>query len=109
MQANRRLAAAGAALDHDQAGVGLRDELELTRIDERGDLAQVLVVTVRQRTAYAEPSATALGASGRALSAAEAELAFVEADPAVLARMRELALRSLNSPQGSVEDGHAAA
>src|SRR4029079_3993226 len=43
MEADRRFAAAGAALDYDQSGIGPRDELELPRIDERRDLLQMLV------------------------------------------------------------------
>lgn len=43
MQGHRRLARAGAALDHHDAALRLGDELELLLVDERGDLGERLV------------------------------------------------------------------
>ena len=44
VQPDGRLAGAGAALDHREARRRARDELELPRVDERGDLREVLVL-----------------------------------------------------------------
>ena len=54
VDADGRLAAAGAALDDDDARVGPRDEIELPRVEERGDLGQVPVLARGEARAHAE-------------------------------------------------------
>ncbi len=49
VEADGGLAASGAALDDHQAARRLADELELPRVDERGDLAERLVLDVLVR------------------------------------------------------------
>jgi hypothetical protein len=58
VERHRRLARAGAALDHDDAAAGLRDQLELLLVDQRGDLGERLV-GARDAVVHAE---LALGA-----------------------------------------------
>ncbi len=53
MQADGRLAAAGAPLDDDHAGVARGDEVELARIDERGDLGEMAVERLARPTGAA--------------------------------------------------------
>ena len=109
MQPDRGLAAAGAALNHDQARVRPGDELELARIDERGDLAQVLVLG--RFVAEAEPAGAMvlLGAQRRARAAGEAVAAHVGAPKAARSRAHEGALRRADAAQHAVGDGDAAA
>src|SRR5262245_35079749 len=101
MQADGGLTATGAALNHDQTGVGLGDELELALVDERRDFPQVLVVRVGQRIADAELAGAVmlLGAEGAALAAVQARGRVVQADPAVLFAVREGALGGGDAPE----------
>ena len=65
VQTDGGLAAAGAALDHHEARARARDQLELTRVDQRGDLGQVLVLAPLAVAADAELARGARWFSGR--------------------------------------------
>ena len=80
VQADRGLAAAGAALDDDHAGVARGDEIELARIDQRGDLGQVAVERLPARGRGAQHAAR--GADGGVLPAGELVRRQVGALPA---------------------------
>ncbi|MFT3774212.1 MAG: hypothetical protein QM820_53295 [Minicystis sp.] len=71
VDADGRLAAAGAALDDDDAGVGPRDEIELPRIEERRDLREMPVLLGGEARAHAERALHVLRADGRALPAGQ--------------------------------------
>src|SRR5690606_12253807 len=109
MQTDRGLSAAGSALNHHKTRVGLRDELELARVDERRDLFEVLVLVASDDLAYAEFSAGGcIGPNCCSLAALEAERAVIEANPAVLAAMGEVALGAADAPELTFGDGQAA-
>src|SRR5690606_3939446 len=77
------LAAAGASLDHHQARAGARDELELPRIDQRGNLRQVLLLAPIRLESDAELAGAVvlLRPHRRALPATQARRAVTRAVP----------------------------
>ena len=109
VQADGRLAGARAALDDDEAGGRLRDQLELPRIDQRRDLGEELVrapVAVAPDTELAG-AVIVVGAIGRARAAAEPR-ARARALP-LLAALEERALRRDDPAQRALDDREAAA
>jgi hypothetical protein len=108
VHADGRLAAARAALDDHDARVGPRDELELARIEQRGDLGQVAVFLGRERRARAQRAAHVLGPHGLALAPRELHRAPLEPAPAALAP-HEDALRGRDAQQRALVDGDRAA
>ena len=73
VEPDRRLAAASAALNDDETRVLRRDELELPRVDEPGDLLQVLVFGVCRVVTETELAGAMvlLGPERRSLAAGE--------------------------------------
>ena len=108
VQADGRLAAAGAALDDDHAGVGRGDELELARIDERGDLGQVAIEPLAPPGAGAQHAALARGRRARcpARRRARSRGSSMRA-PAPPSRRARSPLRAGDAHELALVDGHA--
>src|SRR6185369_4854502 len=109
VQPDRRLAAAGAALNHDQARVGAGDQFELAAVDERGDLFEVLVVAAL--LAHAEPARAVMLSRSRRGACPASQLAAVvlQAGPLAISAARERALRSAHAAQRGIDDGQTSA
>jgi hypothetical protein len=111
VEADRRLAAARAALDDDEARVGPRDELELARIDEGGDLRQVPVLApldpraeLAARLPQRRRAVVAFGPHRRALAAREARRGLAGALPLTVDAAHEDALRRADAAQEARAD-----
>ncbi len=103
VQADGGLAAAGAPLDDDHAGVARRDEVELARIDQRGDLGQVPVERLPSDGSGAQLSA--LGADGGLLSAGQLVRRQIGPRPFPVRAAGPDALRAGHAAQDAAFDG----
>ena len=115
VQRDGGLARAGASLQHHQPALRAGDEPELDRVDERGDLGQVLVRAQRSARVHAERAPLASGPQRRrarrgALAAGQAggrHRIGLEPVPAVVGD--EGGLRAADPAQPASVDGQAAA
>src|SRR5690606_11142017 len=111
VQADGRLAATSATLNHHQTRVRAGDELELPAVDQRGDFLEVFVVRVCQGVPHAELAEGPGGLVGtyRApLPTMQPRRCVVEAEPAALLAAGERPLRSMDAAQLALGDGDAA-
>src|SRR5690606_17242681 len=111
VQADGGLAAAGTALDDDQAAVRRGDELELARIDQRRDLGEEAVLATVAVPPDAELArlVVLLGAHRRALAAREPARALAGAEPGAVAAADERALRRADALELPAVDRDGAA
>ena len=115
MEGHRRLARARGTADHHEAGVGTRDQIELLRVDQAGDVRQVLVRSsprAGEIGSEASPGtlADAVDAEGRAFASREARCLAAGSSPFVGACGigEEGALGRLHPLQGAVADREGA-
>jgi hypothetical protein len=107
VQADRRLTAARAALDHDQTRVGLGDELELPWIDQGGDRLQMPIFSsVVRADAKLARAVMMIGAQRAALASRELQ-AGTAAQPLAAALTHEDTLWGDDAAQASIDDGQA--